>query len=283
MIYGPDTPLYLRLFLTLKSKFVHVYSPTGASPDQTDTMTAEDAISYIDGVQKAQEITWVDITGGESFLYYDTMIEILTQAKKKGISGKVTTSAFWASDMSKATWVMQNLKKSGVDRLEIRYDGMYASNVEFERIKNATLAARQKGFILQVVSNYLFPAVEGCSDKGPYVGETSNETDRLTAELQRRLLEFLPKRCLAWERVRITDNDKKFMELLGERFAEARDRSQKAFESCENQNSRIDTAVIVNILPNGDLEVNGRYMGNAREKEAEVMVRDFIIESRMAF
>jgi len=246
-------------------------------------MTAEDAISYIDGVQKAQEITWVDITGGESFLYYDTMIEILTQAKKKGISGKVTTSAFWASDMSKATWVMQNLKKSGVDRLEIRYDGMYASNVEFERIKNATLAARQKGFILQVVSNYLFPAVEGCSDKGPYVGETSNETDRLTAELQRRLLEFLPKRCLAWERVRITDNDKKFMELLGERFAEARDRSQKAFESCENQNSRIDTAVIVNILPNGDLEVNGRYMGNAREKEAEVMVRDFIIETRMAF
>jgi organic radical activating enzyme len=283
MIYGPDTPLYLRLYLTLKSKFAHPYSPVGASPERTETMTSDDAKKYIDGVHKAQDISLVDISGGEPFLYYDEMLNILGYAKKKGVPAKVTTSAFWASNPEKSAWIIQQLKKSGVDRLEIRFDSMYAANVSFDRIKNAALAARQKGLIVQVVSNYLHPMVETWSDKGRYEGETTNKADGETAELQARLLEFLPKRCLGWERAKLADNDKKLMDLLGERFAEARLASARALDSRGDQNGRIDTSVNVNILPNGELEVNGRHMGNARAKEAEIMVRDFIIESRMAF
>ena len=283
MIYGPDTPLYLRLYLTLKSKFAHPYSPVEASPERTEAMTATDAKKYIDGVAKAQEITWLDISGGEPFLYYDEMLDILSHAKKKGIPGKVTTSAFWASDISKSTWIIQKLKKCGVDRLEIRFDSISARNVSPDRIKNAALAARQKSFIVNVVSSYLHPLADTWGEKGPYTGETTNKTDQETAELQKELLEFLPKRCLDWERIKLTDNDKELSELLSEKFTEAKLASEKAFEARENQNGRINTAVNVSILPNGRLEINGRVMGSALEKEAEVMVRDFIVESRMAF
>ena len=283
MIYGPDTPLYLRLYLTLKSKFPRLYSSVGASPERTEAMATTDAKKYIDGVSKAQEITWLDISGGEPFLYYDEMLDILNHAKKKGIPGKVTTSAFWASDMSKSAWIIQKLKKCGVDRLEIRFDSISARNVSFDRIKNAALAARQKSFIVQVVSTYIYPVADTWGDKGPYTGETRNKTDQETAELQKRLLEFLPKRCLDWERIKLTDNDEKLSELLGEKFTEAKLASEKAFAARENQNGRIKTAVNISILPNGELQINGRVMGSALKKEAEVMVRDFIIESRMAF
>ena len=124
MIYGPDIPLYLRVNLTLKSKFPLLISPIGASPEQNDSMASDDAKRIIDGILKAQQITWVDIPGGEPFIYYDEILETLEYAKKKLIHGKVTTSAFWAADMQKSNHIIQRLKESGADRIEIRFDSI---------------------------------------------------------------------------------------------------------------------------------------------------------------
>lgn len=283
MIYGPDTPLYLRLYLTLRSKFDCPQSPVGASPDRTETMAAEDAEKYVSSVAEAQQVTWVDISGGEPFLYYDEMLRVLKYAKKKGIPGKVTSSAFWASDALKSAWIIAGLKEAGVEHLDICYDSLHAEHVLFERVKNAALAARQESLTLKVVSSYLDPESEAWSGKGPYEGGVSNETDRQTATIQRQLLDFLPKRCLGWQRVRLTGNADRLSGFLGDRFEEARLACERAMAQAENMNGRIDTAVVVSIMPNGELTINERLMGNAREKDAEMMVRDFIIESRMGF
>jgi organic radical activating enzyme len=283
MIYGPDTPLYLRINLTLKSKFPLPYSPVGASPERIDTMASDDAKKYIDGVTKAQQATWIEITGGEPFLYYDEMIEVFEHTKAKGFSGKVVTSAFWATDALKSNWIIQRLKDAGVNRMEIRFDAMYSAHVPIDRVKNAAAAARQKGFVVQVISYYLYPSGDAYAEKGPYAGETTNETDRKTMELQNSLLESMPKRCIEWERIKISSAGSELSKLLGDRFAEAAAASEKSFLACPNQNGKISTAVIVDLMPNGETIINGRKIGNARQKELDILLRDFLIESRLAF
>ena len=283
MIYGPDIPLYLRLYLTLNSRFPLPYSPVGASPERNDSMAVDDAKKFLDGVAKAQQITWMDITGGEPFLHYDEMIETLEYAKKKGIPGKITTSAFWASDAQKSNWIIQKLKDAGADRMEFRFDALYNKHVPIDRIKNASLTARQKGSVVQIISYFLNPAGEVCADKGPYNGETTNETDRKTVELQNALLELLPKRCIEWERIRLDSANVEIKEMLGDKFNDAFTASEKAFSACLNSNGKINTSVHVDIMPNGETVINGRRIGNAREKEIDILLRDFLIESRLSF
>jgi hypothetical protein len=283
MIYGSDTPLYLRLFLTLKSKFPILFSPVGASPDGTDSMVFDDAKKYIDGVLKAQQIAIVEITGGEPFLHYDEMVKTLHYAKSKGLQGKVTTSAFWATDMAKSNWIIQQLKDAGAERIEIRFDAMYNEFVPLERVKNAAISARQKGLVVQIIAYYIFPISDLFTDKGPYTGETTNDTDKKTLELQNSLLEYLPKRCIEWERVRITPSNTELQKLLGDKFSEALAASDKAFASSTNQNGKINSSVTADVFPTGETIINGHRIGNAREKEIDLIVRDFLIESRLAF
>ena len=289
MIYGPDIPLYLRLYLTLKSKFDIAISPCGAHTSLTDTMAVDDARKILDGISKAQQITWIDINGGEPFLFYDEILQILEYVNtieypnQKRIEGKVTTSAFWASDAQKTARIIDGLKDKGADRMDIRFDALYNEYVPYERIKNAVITARQKGIVLQVISYILYPSGDICSEKGPYTGEITNETDRKTVELQNMLAEFLPKRCIEWERAKLTLENKEVQKLLGERFNEAVLQSQKAYSNYRDTNGKINTSITAEVFPNGETIINGKRIGNSREKEIDILLRDFLIESRLSF
>ena len=75
----------------------------------------------------------------------------------------------------------------------------------------------------------------------------------------------------------------KIAELLGEKFNDALISSKKAFSICPNYNGKISTAIVAEIMPNGETIINGRRIGNSREKEIDILLRDFLIESRLSF
>jgi len=137
--------------------------------------------------------------------------------------------------------------------------------------------------ILEVVSSYIDPQSDACTGKWVYEGSTTNETDAETVEIQKTLAESLPRRCIEWRRIRIPESDPILVSLLGSRYEDARAASERSYAVCENSGGRIHTSINVNVFPGGEMIINDRDMGNTREKESEIMVRDFIIESRMAF
>ena len=134
------------LLLTYKCNCECEFCYYNCSPRQGGLMSVDTAI----GAWKSLKILAGDegrihITGGEPFLYWERLEEILERAKieKLGEADMVETNGFWASDEKLMERRLKKLRELGIRRLKISCDPFHQEYVDIELVRRLAAAAKQ--------------------------------------------------------------------------------------------------------------------------------------------
>jgi MoaA/NifB/PqqE/SkfB family radical SAM enzyme len=86
----------------------------------------------------------IHITGGEPFLFWDHLVEILREAKKNelGLVDMLETNGFWATDDEIVNSRLKILDELGVNRLKISCDLFHQEYVDIEPVRRLAKIAK---------------------------------------------------------------------------------------------------------------------------------------------
>lgn len=135
---------YAGLMLTYKCPASCEFCYYNCGPDQEGMMSVDTAITSWEGLETTGgQNARVHITGGEPFLYFDRLCEIMREAKKLGLqrAASVETNGFWATDDGVIIERLKRLDDLGMDRLKISWDPFHAEYIDIESVRRL----RQRG------------------------------------------------------------------------------------------------------------------------------------------
>ena len=135
---------YAGLMLTYKCSAACAFCYYNCSSKSGGLMPIETALSAWSSLKNlAGEDAKVHITGGEPFLYFDHLAELVTEAKSAGLKGldSVETNGSWATDRKMAVERIKLLDNAGMDRLKISWDPFHAEFIEQEKVELLVNAA----------------------------------------------------------------------------------------------------------------------------------------------
>ena len=81
--------------------------------------------------------TKVHLTGGEPFLYWEHLLEIMQKAKSQGLGNAdlIETNGFWADSAETVTKRLKTLDELGMQRLKISVDPFHQEYVDIEPVR----------------------------------------------------------------------------------------------------------------------------------------------------
>ncbi|NIP26074.1 MAG: radical SAM protein [Phycisphaerae bacterium] len=125
------------LLLTYKCNCSCEFCYYNCSPDKNGLMSIDTALSIWQSLRiLAVDAAKIHITGGEPFLYWDHLLEILEEAKKQNL-GKVDlieTNGFWATNRETIKQRLKALDRLGMLRLKISTDPFHQEYVDMEPV-----------------------------------------------------------------------------------------------------------------------------------------------------
>ena len=85
------------------------------------------------------------VAGGEVFLYWDRLLDVVGYAAANGFAPSITTNGSWATSPRRTERLISALKSSGLVKLEISVDQFHQAFVPIVRIKTLLRAAKESG------------------------------------------------------------------------------------------------------------------------------------------
>jgi len=134
------------LLLTYKCNAKCEFCYYNCSPEKNGLMSVDVAISAWQSLKVlAGDKTRVHITGGEPFLYWDRLVEILQEGKiqELGPLDMVETNGFWATDEKIVRERLKILDELGIHRLKISCDPFHQEYVDIEPVKRLAGIAKE--------------------------------------------------------------------------------------------------------------------------------------------
>jgi len=126
------------LLLTYKCNCACEFCYYNCGPEKNGIMPVDTAISAWQSLKiLAGDSAKVHITGGEPFLYWDRLQEILEEAGNQNL-GKVDlieTNGFWATNEKITRQRLKRLDKLGIHRLKISTDPFHQEYIDIEPIR----------------------------------------------------------------------------------------------------------------------------------------------------
>jgi MoaA/NifB/PqqE/SkfB family radical SAM enzyme len=140
---------YAGLLLTYKCNASCEFCYYSCSPDKGGLMPVDTVISAWESLRTlAGADAKVHLTGGEPFLYWEHLLEIMQKAKSQGL-GKIDiieTNGFWATNEKIAKQRIKTLDELGMNRLKISTDPFHQEFVDIEPVRLlAEIAAKILG------------------------------------------------------------------------------------------------------------------------------------------
>jgi len=126
------------LLLTYKCNCVCEFCYYNCGPEKNGLMPVYTAVSAWQSLRiLAGDSAKVHITGGEPFLYWDRLQEILEEAanQKLGKVDLIETNGFWATNEKITRERLKKLDKLGMERLKISTDPFHQEYVDIEPIR----------------------------------------------------------------------------------------------------------------------------------------------------
>ena len=108
-------------------------------------MKISDIKRILDESQRIGNIKWFYFEGGEPFLYYQTMLWGLREAKKLGYKTGIVTNAYWATSVDDANEWLRPISEIGISGLSISDDVYHYDLTQENLAKYAYEAARELG------------------------------------------------------------------------------------------------------------------------------------------
>ncbi len=132
------------LMLTYKCNAACEFCYYHCSPEKGGLMPVETCLAAWRSLQAiAGNTAKVHLTGGEPFLYWDHLIEILRKADEQGFGSvdQIETNGFWATDDRIVADRLAALTSLGMERLKISVDPFHQEYVDIEPVNRlASLA-----------------------------------------------------------------------------------------------------------------------------------------------
>lgn len=126
------------LLLTYKCNCACEFCYYNCGPDKEGLMSVDTAMSAWRSLKElAGESAKVHLTGGEAFLYWERLREILERALEQGLGGAdlVETNGFWATDEEAARRRLRILDELGVRRFKISTDPFHQEYVDAQTVR----------------------------------------------------------------------------------------------------------------------------------------------------
>lgn len=123
------------LLLTYKCNCACEFCYYNCSPDKGGLMPVETALGAWRSLRiLAGEDAKIHLTGGEPFLYWDHLQEVLKEARSErlGKADLIETSGFWATTDTVAAQRLNRLDELGMHRLKISIDPFHQEYVDIE-------------------------------------------------------------------------------------------------------------------------------------------------------
>jgi MoaA/NifB/PqqE/SkfB family radical SAM enzyme len=147
----PDEPKFklwrsAGLILTYKCNCSCEFCYYNCSPQKNGLMSKDIFITSWQSLKViAGDSAKIHITGGEPFLYFDYLCELLEAAQKYNL-GKVDTietNGFWAADVNDIVKQLKTLDNLGMHRLKISCDPFHQEFVDIELVKRLAIASKE--------------------------------------------------------------------------------------------------------------------------------------------
>lgn len=122
-----------------------------SSPSCTEHLNVDLIKKFIDSAAGDKDLKSVSFTGGEPFLEYDLLLELVGYAASKGFNANLISNCFWAKSEEIAFEKIQELKKAGLKRM----------NVSFDQFHNEYIPAKNVGNVLRACRRLEIPVVLG--------------------------------------------------------------------------------------------------------------------------
>ncbi|MGA2915030.1 MAG: hypothetical protein ABSE89_03295 [Sedimentisphaerales bacterium] len=107
-------------------------------PEKSGLMSIETAITAWQGlIRIAGEQAKVHITGGEPFLFWQHLQQLLATAAKLSLGPVdiIETNGYWATNRTEITERLKFLNSNNVHKLKISYDPFHSEFVDYENVK----------------------------------------------------------------------------------------------------------------------------------------------------
>jgi len=134
------------LLVTYKCNCACEFCYYNCGPEKGGLMSVDTAISAWRSVRAlAGESARVHITGGEPFLYWERLKEILEEAGRQGLGGAdlVETNGFWATNEEVVRERLGFLDELGMRRLKISTDPFHQEYVDTEAVRRLAQIATE--------------------------------------------------------------------------------------------------------------------------------------------
>ncbi len=138
------TPFRVGLLLTYRCSAECRHCFFECSPRRTEVMTHQTAQRVItEAVSLGAK--WVSFSGGEPFLEYDSLRDLISLSSENGLNTEVVSNGFWGETIEKAQGVLKPLIEAGLDVLNLSVDDFHCEYVPFESVRNAYWGAVDLG------------------------------------------------------------------------------------------------------------------------------------------
>jgi MoaA/NifB/PqqE/SkfB family radical SAM enzyme len=190
------------LLLTYKCNCVCEFCYYNCSPDKGGLMPVDMAIAVWKSLRiLAGAGAKVHLTGGEPFLYWEHLLEIMQKAKAQGLGNAdmIETNGFWAANAEIATKRLKTLDELGMHRLKISTDPFHQEYVDIEPVRllaNIAIDLLGPARVLVRWRNYLEnpTKMKGLSNKElkrQYIGSINDYPCRFTGRAGGKLAELV--------------------------------------------------------------------------------------------
>lgn len=120
------------------------------NPRSTEELDVTRIKEYIDESKDIDEIKIISFTGGEPFMDYEKLIDLVMHSSKCNKKVACITNAYWAKDYETAYKMLYRLKEAGLSKMNISHDAYHKEFVSTDYVKNALYAMRDLGIPVTV-------------------------------------------------------------------------------------------------------------------------------------
>lgn len=127
-----------------------------AGPERIGFMDLTDTERWLTELTDTQLFQSLTVHGGEPFLYFEVLKEILKKAKELKVPQRwVITNGYWAKTKAIAEKKLDELKKSGLSCITFSADAFHQEYIPLETVRTGIEAATRIGFDMIAVDSYL--------------------------------------------------------------------------------------------------------------------------------
>jgi MoaA/NifB/PqqE/SkfB family radical SAM enzyme len=135
----------LHLLLTYKCNYECDHCFVYSHPHAKGVMRIADVREILNEAERLGTLKWIYFEGGEPFLYYQTMLWGLREAKRRGFRTGIVTNSYWATSVEDAREWLRPVSEIGIDDLSISDDSFHYSETDENLAKYAHEAAIELG------------------------------------------------------------------------------------------------------------------------------------------